>query len=119
MKTDAGTAGAALASAGAATTATAAVACCVPVLSPLLVAALGASGAVWVTGLAPYAPYLLAGGLALLAYAFRRVYGPGRGCEVDGGRETASPWLARLTLGLLWVAALAWVAGVVAYIAFT
>lgn len=47
MNKEAGATGAALTSAGATMTATAAVACCVPVLSPLLVTALGASGAVW------------------------------------------------------------------------
>lgn len=113
---NAGTVGAALTSGGAAATATAAVACCVPVLSPILVAALGASGAVWITGLEPLSPYLLLGSLLLLVYAFRRVYGPRATCEPEspsGGRRV---WLARVTLGLLWLSALVWAGGVVAYL---
>lgn len=90
-----GAAGAALASGGAAVTATAAVACCVPILSPLIVTALGASGAVWVTGLRPYSPYLLLGSLGLLGYGFWLVYGRGRACRRPDGIGQSRPWIAR------------------------
>lgn len=111
----AGTTGAAVTSAGGSLTATAAVACCVPVLSPLLVGVLGASGAAWVSGLRPYSPYLLLGSLGLLAYAFWRVYGPGGACETESPPAPRRVWLARITLALLWVSTVVWAAGVVAY----
>lgn len=110
-----GTVGAAVSSGGAAATATAAAACCVPVLSPLLVAVLGASGAAWVSGLKPYSPYLLLGSLLLLAYAFRRVYGSGEACRAEPPSAPRRAWLGRVTLGLLWLSAFVWVTGVVAY----
>ena len=106
-------AGAAIASAGAAATATAAAACCVPVVSPLLVAAIGASGAAWVTGLKPWAPFLLAGGLLLLLYAFRTVRRVRR-CEA-GAPPPLRPWIGRGTLLLLGLSALVWIGSVVAY----
>lgn len=112
---DAGTVGAALTSGGAAATATAAAACCVPVLSPILVAALGAGGAAWVTGLKPLSPYLLLGSFLLLAYAFRRVYGRRTTCERESPPASRRIWLARITLGLLWLSTLVWAGGVVAY----
>ncbi|MGH7583221.1 MAG: hypothetical protein ACREL5_08365, partial [Gemmatimonadales bacterium] len=53
-------AGAAAAGTSAAVGAASAAACCAtPVLSPLIVGVLGASGAVALAGLKPYAPYLM------------------------------------------------------------
>ena len=112
-------AGAAVTSAGAAGAATAAVACCVPVVSPLLVAILGASGSVWVTGLKPYSPFLLFGSLVMLVYAFRQVYRSPGTCRLavaNSGRGASGPSLARLTTFLLWSSAVVWLAGVIAYI---
>lgn len=107
-------AGAAVASASAAATATAAAACCVPVLSPLIVGALGATGAAWLTGLKPWAPFLLAGGLLLLLYAvktLRRV----RQCGVYAHSRSAR-WIGRGSALLLGISVLAWVASVLAYL---
>lgn len=100
-------------------TATAAVACCAPIVSPLLVTVLGASGSVWVTGLKPYSPYLLVGSLALLGYAFWRVYGSGRGCGLSSDAGLRSRWLGRITLMLLWLSALVWFGAVISYFTFT
>lgn len=111
--------GAALTSAGAATAAAAAVACCVPVVSPLLVTVLGASGAVWVTGLKPYSPYLLLGSLLLLILAFLRAYRPVGTCLLGvagSGLRGFRPPRARFTRVLLWFSTLVWLVGVIAYI---
>lgn len=114
-----GAAGAALAGTGAATTASAAAACCVPVISPFLVSVLGASGAVWITGLKPWAPHLLVVSFALLAYgswSYRRA----RTCrDHGGGAKHGRGLLDRSTPVLLGVAAVAWVASLVAYLLFT
>src|SRR5262249_499581 len=46
-------------------------ACCVsPVLAPIFVSVLGASGAVWAAGLKPYGWWILGGSAALLALGF-------------------------------------------------
>lgn len=114
-----GAAGATVASTGAAATATAAAACCVPVLSPLLVTVLGASGAAWITGLKPWAPYLLAGSLVLLLYALWRLR-RARRCRVDGDPSPAG-WgkmLDRTTPILLGLAAAVWLASLSAYLFF-
>lgn len=106
-------AGAAVASTGAAATATAAAACCVPVLSPLLVGALGATGAAWVTGLKPWAPFLLAGGLLLLLYALKTVR-RARRCGTYA-RSRSARWIGRGSQLLLVTSILAWIASLVAY----
>ena len=108
---EAGAGGAASAGAGAAAalTAAAAGACCVsPVLSPIIVGVLGASGAAWAAGLKPYSPYLLAGSLALLGYGFWTVYRQPR-CAPDGGVPPA-PRSRRWVRIMLWSAALLWTA---------
>lgn len=112
---DAGAVGAALTSGGAAATATAAVACCVPVLSSILVAVLGASGAAWVSGLRPLSPYLLLVSVLLLGYAFRRVYGRRVNCTPESPPTARRVWLGRIVLGLLWLSAVVWAGAVVAY----
>ena len=53
--------GAAATSAGAAAIATAASACCIPIVAPLVVTVLGASGAAWAAGLKPYSLHFLLG----------------------------------------------------------
>ncbi|HSR43119.1 MAG TPA: hypothetical protein VLL48_13120 [Longimicrobiales bacterium] len=115
-----GVAGAAVVGAGAAATATTAAACCVPVLSPLLVTVLGASGAAWITGLEPWAPYLLAGAFVLLLHAawkLRRA----RRCRVEGAPSPAG-WrgmLDRTTPVILGFAAVVWMASLLAYVLFS
>lgn len=108
--------GTALAGTGAAATAGLAAACCVPIVSPLLVTALGASGAVWLAGLQPYAPWLLAGSLALLAYGFWSLYGRRRRCRADAPPGKARRLLARVSVVLLWSSAVAWVAATASYV---
>ena len=66
--------GAAATSAGAAVVATAASACCIPVIAPLIVGVLGASGAAWAAGLQPYSPAILGFSGLLLGYGFWVVY---------------------------------------------
>lgn len=119
MKGQPGAAGAAVASGGAAAAAAASAACCAPIVSPLLVTVLGASGAVWVTGLEPYSPYLLGGSIVLIGYAFWRVYGSGRGCGLPRDGSGRIRWIGRITLALLWISALVWIGAVVGYFAIT
>jgi mercuric ion transport protein len=108
-----GAAGAAVSSAGAALVATAATACCAgPVIAPLIVAVLGASGAAWAAGLKPYSPWLLGGSLLSLAYGFWAVYRTPKSCD-----STAAPtrrWSSVAVKGVLWLAALLWLAAVTA-----
>lgn len=101
--------GAAVAGGGAAAGAATAAACCVgPVVSPLIVAVLGASGAASVAGLKPFTPYLLIGSLLVLGYGFRLVYRRPKSCPVDAPR-TRSPLWIRI---VLWASAAVWLASV-------
>lgn len=110
-------AGTALAGSGAATTATLVAACCVgTVLGPLIVAALGVSGAVWLAGLKPYSPYLLAGAFLLLAYGFWSLYGNRRRCPTDAKPGKARRWLGRVSVLLLWFSAVVWLAATASYV---
>ena len=106
-----GAAGAAVSSAGAALVATAAGACCAPVIAPLVVTVLGASGAAWAAGLKPYSPWFLAASAGLLACGFWFAYRIPRACAPAGSAKPRSVVRAvRLTLwltALLWSAALA------------
>lgn len=106
----AGAAGAAVAGAGAALGAATATACCVgPVVSPLIVAVLGVSGAAAVAGLKPLAPYLLGGSLAVLGYGFWSVYRPRPACAA-GESPCPTPRWIRLAL---WTAAAIWLVSLV------
>jgi hypothetical protein len=108
-----GAAGAAVSGASAALVATAATACCAgPVLAPLIVAALGASGAAWAAGLRPYSPWLLAGSFFLLAYGFWAVYRIPGSCTVP--TAAVRGWSGRAVKGALWLAALLWLVAVAA-----
>ena len=111
------TAGAAGAGAGAAAAATAAVACCVPVVSPLLVAALGASGAAWITGLKPWAPYLLGVALFLLLFSFWRLR-RSPSCRTAGEESSRTwvRWLERATPLLLAISTIVWLGSFVGYL---
>ncbi|MBI4501681.1 MAG: hypothetical protein HY700_11020 [Gemmatimonadetes bacterium] len=109
---------AAAASGTAAIAAAGAAACCMgPATSPLIVAAFGASGAAWLAGLKPYAPYLLVGALAALVCAFRSVRRERRACAsqpVSKLRLLAT----RLSLVVLWTSAVMWLGAEVAYLLF-
>ncbi|HEX8724531.1 MAG TPA: hypothetical protein VF737_03970 [Gemmatimonadaceae bacterium] len=108
-------AGAAVAGTGAAIGAVTAAVCCVsPVISPLIVAVLGAGGAVALAGLKQYAPYLMGGSLLALGYGFWVVYRRPAACAVPGARPRPRRWI-RL---VLWGAAAIWVASAVANVFF-
>jgi hypothetical protein len=98
---------------GAAVVAAVASACCVgPVVAPIFVSVLGASGAAWAAGLKPYSPYLLLGSLVLLAWGFWRVRRRRRLCAQ--GVCSPSPRGVRVTL---WVASVLWLASAAANVA--
>lgn len=100
-----GAIGAAVSSTGAAVLATVASACCVgPVLAPVIVAVLGASGAAWAAGLKPYSLYILGAAFVLLAYGFRVVYRRRDACA-DGTCAAPAPRVVRV---VLWCAAGLW-----------
>ena len=101
-----GTLGAGVAGAGSALAAVLASSCCVPVIAPLIVAVLGASGAAWAAGLKPYSPYILAGSLALLLYGMWTVYRPRPACSPEEGCPTRGP--GRGVKAVLWVALSLW-----------
>jgi hypothetical protein len=102
---------AAAAGAGGALVATAASACCAgPVLAPLVVGLLGASGAAWAAGLKPYSAWILSGAAAMLAFGFFSVYRARPVCAVSGPRVRGGQVLVRL---LLWVSAALWIAALV------
>ena len=106
-------AGAAASGAGAALVATAATACCAgPVVAPLVVGLLGASGAAWAAGLKPYGPWLLGGSFLLLAYAFRATYRRGSACDADRGARRAI-WIGKVVKVVIWTAAAVWLAAAV------
>lgn len=102
------TTGAALAGAGAATGASLAAACCVPVISPLVVTVLGVGSAVWFAGLKPYSPYLLVGSFVFLVYGFWSLYGRQPNCPLGVTPGRARRLLARVSVLLLWLSAVAW-----------
>ena len=106
-----GPAGAAIAGTGAAVGAAAAAACCAtPVISTLIVSALGASGAVALAGLKPYAVYILAASLVALAYGFWTLYGRRARCDVDGNHVRSRRWIRFV----LWGAAVIWLGSALA-----
>ena len=100
-----GTLGAAAAGAGSALAAVLASSCCVPILAPLIVAVLGASGAAWAAGLKPYSPYLLGGSLLLLLYGLWTVYRPRPACPSEGCPTAGA---GRGVKAVLWVAVALW-----------
>ena len=102
-----GVAGAAVSGAGAALVATAAAACCAPIIAPLLVGVLGASGAAWAAGLNPYSGWLLVGSAAMLALGFWSAYRPSPACDVAAGASSAR-YGSGAARAVLWMAALLW-----------
>ena len=92
--------------------------CCVsPVLAPLIVGVLGASGAAWAAGLKPYSVYILATTLLLLVYGFWSVYRTRNDCIVEGNKSATPHWMSRLSKGVLWTGAACWFGAVVVQIA--
>jgi hypothetical protein len=86
-------------------------ACCVsPVLAPIIVGVLGASGAVWAAGLKPYTWIILAVSAVCLAFGFWTVYRPQAACSVETPRSNVI--LARVARVCLWFGAVAWAAAV-------
>ncbi|MGH7634447.1 MAG: hypothetical protein ACRENC_12005, partial [Gemmatimonadaceae bacterium] len=108
-----GAVGAAATGAGAAVVMLVAGACCVsPVLAPLIVGVLGASGAVWAASLKPYGWWILGlAGLALVG-GFWTVYRPRPACDVADvrARDRILPRVAKISL---WLGAAFWIAGLV------
>lgn len=95
-------------SAATAVTAAGATACCIgPVTAPLVVAAFGASGAVWLAGLKPYVPYLLAVALIALIYAFRSIRRERRACAIEPVSRFRLV-AARVSIAVLWLSAVLW-----------
>ena len=81
--------GSALGAIGSSVTAAFAALCCV---GPVVLAVIGASGAVAAASLEPYRPYLLGMALALLGYGYWRSYRPrlsteGLTCRIGAGRK--------------------------------
>ena len=99
-----GALGAGAAGAGAALVAVFASSCCIPVIAPLIVAVLGASGSAWAAGLKPYSPYILAGSLGLLLYGMWTVYKPRPECSSEGCPTGAGFGVK----AVLWVAMSLW-----------
>ena len=87
-------------------------ACCVsPVIAPIIVGLLGASGAVWAVGLKPYGWWILGAALVCLAYGFWVVYRPRRDCDVSQmpRQRRVLPTVAKISL---WFGAACWMIGV-------
>jgi hypothetical protein len=87
-------------------------ACCVsPVLAPIIVSVLGASGAVWAAGLKPYGWWILAGAFACLAFGFWTVYRRRPDCAVGLAPppQGVLPTVAKVSL---WFGAACWMSGV-------
>lgn len=104
-------AGAAVTGAGSALLATAATACCAgPVLAPIVVGVLGASGAAWAAGLKPYSAWMLAGSGVLLCFGFWSEYRKRAQCApMRAGRANGMRGVVRV---ILWLSALLWAVAV-------
>lgn len=110
---DVGAVGAATTGVGAALVTLVAGACCVsPVLAPLIVGILGASGAVWVASLKPYAWWILGLAGGALAGGFWTVYRRRPACDMADvpRRSRVMPRIAKISL---WFGAACWAAALV------
>lgn len=88
-------------------------ACCLsPVIAPIIVSVLGASGAVWAAGLKPYGWWILGGAFGCLAFGFWTVYRPRRACAAGEVPSAPGPLLKVAHL-FLWFGAACWIAGVI------
>lgn len=104
--------GTASAGVGAAVTATLASVCCTgPVLAPIVVGLLGATGAAAAAGLKPYTPYLFVASFAMLAFSFRSVYRARQACSV--GSTGSIPVSVKISQAVLWIAAAIWLGSVI------
>jgi hypothetical protein len=91
-------------------------ACCVsPVIAPIIVSVLGASGAVWAAGLKPYGWWILGASSLFLAYGFWTVYRPRPACAV-GETPKQSAALPKIAKGSLWFGAACWMAGLLLHV---
>jgi hypothetical protein len=91
-------------------------ACCVsPVIAPIIVSVLGASGAVWAAGLKPYSWWILGGAFLCLCYGFWTVYRPRPACAITDASKGRSvmPTLAKTSL---WFGAACWMTGVLLHV---
>lgn len=105
--------GTATAGVGAAVTATLASVCCTgPVVAPIVVGLLGATGAAAAASLKPYTPYLFTISFVMLAIGFRSVYRARRAC-LAGGSTRALGMSMKISQAVLWTTAALWVASVV------
>ena len=94
-------------------------ACCVsPVIAPIIVGVLGASGAVWAAGLKPYGWWILGAAFLCLAYGFWTVYRPRANCGVGDIPPVRGVWpkIAKISL---WFGAACWMTGVMLRILLT
>jgi len=104
--------GAATFSIGAVITATLGAACCsVPLLGPVIVAALGVSGAATFAGIKPYTPYLFILSSFMLAFSFWTVYRPSKQCVVDAHGQVRYAASQSIKV-LLWIATAIWIISV-------
>ena len=88
-------------------------ACCVsPVLAPILLSVLGASGLVWAAGLKPYGWWILGAALVCLSVGFWTVYRPRPACSLDDipRRQRILSQVAKVSL---WFGAACWIAGLI------
>jgi mercuric ion transport protein len=86
-------------------------ACCTgPLVGPLLVAALGASGAAALAGIKPYTPYLFGASFLMLAFSFYSAYRPAAQCAPGATLQPA----AKRTRFMIWLAAAVWLGALVA-----
>lgn len=96
---------------GSAATAAAVAACCSgPALGPLVVALLGAGGAVALEGLRPYTVPLLAVSAGAIGFSFWLSRRSAAACS----RPLRPSYLRIASTSLVWVSALVWIAAVVA-----
>ena len=87
-------------------------ACCAsPVIAPIIVGVLGASGAVWAAGLKPYGWWILGAAAVCLAFGFWTVYRPRANCGV-GDLPRQSGALPKVAKVCLWFGAACWMTGV-------
>ena len=92
----------------------AATACCAsPVLAPLLVSAIGASGVAWAAGMKPYRGYVLLGSFFLIAWSLWTIYRPRAVCDTADEGAARGRVLQRTSKVVVWTAALLWAASVV------
>jgi len=104
--------GAASFSIGAVVAATLGAACCsVPLLGPVIVAALGVSGAATFAGIKPYTPYLFILSALMLAFSFWTIYRPANQCAINANGQTINAAHQSIKM-LLWVAAAIWIISV-------